>query len=303
MGTSGRVDEASEPIWLNRSVIETAGLVAALLLIGGFIGYWLWPPSAEYLYKNADKLMASTSRHDWRTALDEYIIPLDERFPDHPHREQTRAWRDQIMLEEVEGRASNLSSPAKTAFNEPRDNLERSFVLTDAVAADASKRGDDLTAISEWQKFAQQMKPDDPEQRKWHLVGLKRAKSLENEIALRRQYVEKQLQLAMEAFRAGRTNQGETINSKLREQYAKYTDLADLFPPSPAPAEATPKTPPPGAVDSPGAANPPPTDGPEPKAAPKPAEPRPTADPAAESPPEVTPSEPPPREEPKNPSP
>ncbi len=32
--------------WLNRSVIETALLVLGLILIGGFIGYWVWPPSA-----------------------------------------------------------------------------------------------------------------------------------------------------------------------------------------------------------------------------------------------------------------
>ena len=185
--------------------------------------------------------MASTARHDWRTALEDFIIPLDERFPDNPYREQTRAWRDKIMLEEVEGRASILESKVKTSFSEPKDNLERGFVLTHAVAAAASERGDDLAAIAEWQKFAQQAKPDDPDERKWHLLALKRAASVENEIKLRRQYVERQLQSAVDAFHAGHTNQGEAIKSKLREQYQKYTDLADLFPPKPSTGEPASK--------------------------------------------------------------
>jgi eukaryotic-like serine/threonine-protein kinase len=296
IGTSGGGDQATEPTWLNRSVIETAGLAAALLVVGGFIAYWVWPPSASYLYRQAETLMANNSRHDWRTALDEYIKPLDERFPDHPYREKTNAWRDKIMLEEIEGRASILESPVKTAFNEPKDNHERGFVLTHALASEASKRGDDLAAIAEWQKFAQQAKPDDPEERNWHLLALKRAASLENEIALRRQYVERQLQAAVDAFRAGHTTQGVAIKNKVREQYQKYTDLADLFPPTPAPGEAatangaagtatSPAKTPAGSDTVPEAADGPkgaPSDAPDGKAVPKATASGPPAEPGGE---------------------
>ena len=75
--------------------------------IGGFIAYLVWPPSAEYLYKQAETLMASRSRADWRTARDEYIKPLDDRFPNHPYREQTREWRDKILLEDAESRGQS----------------------------------------------------------------------------------------------------------------------------------------------------------------------------------------------------
>jgi predicted Ser/Thr protein kinase len=312
VGTSNRVLGTWESTWLNRSVIETVGLAMALIVIAAFIAYWVWPPSAQYLFHNAETLMASTSRSDWRTALDDYIKPLDERFPDHPYREKTRAWRDQIMLEEVEGRATILASKAKSSFSEPKDNRERSFVLTSALATEASERGDDLTAVRQWQEFAQQFKGDDTDDRKWHLLGLKRSRSLENEISLRREYVLKQIQLAMDAFHAGRTNQGETIKNKLREQYAKYTDLADLFPPAPVGTDSSPKAPapPPGtrsavpgstaAPDSSDATKTAPRARPDDDSAPGSGERKKAADPGADSSPAGSPDDGSPRDQPKS---
>jgi eukaryotic-like serine/threonine-protein kinase len=231
--------------WLNRSVIETALLVLGLVLIGGFIGYWVWPPSAQYLYRQAEGLMASSRRSDWRTALEEYIVPLDERFPQHPYREQTAAWRDQIMLEEVDGRATILGNKVKTAFSEPKDRSEELFVIANAVATDASERGDDFAAIRKWEEFANQVKPDDPNQRKWYLLARKRMASIENEIRRRRELVEKQLIAVVEAYKSGRANEAEIIKKKLVEQYGKYSDLADLLglPPAEAGVDSKLKSP------------------------------------------------------------
>ena len=66
--TSGQDAGESRFRLLNRGTLETLGLVATLIAIGGFIGYWLWPPSAEYLYRQAEALMASPHRSDWITA-------------------------------------------------------------------------------------------------------------------------------------------------------------------------------------------------------------------------------------------
>jgi hypothetical protein len=56
--------------------------------IGGFVGYTLWPPGAEYLFRQAEARMASNDRRDWLDARDNYIDPLDRRFPAHPYRER-----------------------------------------------------------------------------------------------------------------------------------------------------------------------------------------------------------------------
>ena len=225
--------------WLNRSTIEITLLTLALLAIGGFIAYWVWPPSAEYLFKQAEVLMASSRRADRFTARDEYIKELDRRFPTSPYREQTRKWLDQILLEDAENRAKVLASGAKTSFSEPANDAERKFVIAHELALVASELKDDLTAIRQWQEFARQVNPDDPDERQWHLLGLHRANQLENAIKDRHQYIEKQIELANIADRTGRHDEALMIKSKLVEQFSRFTDLVDIFGSAP-PATGTP---------------------------------------------------------------
>ena len=241
-----RSDVEGSPSWINRATIETGLLALALLAIGGFIAYIVWPPSAEYLYKHAEVLMASSRRADRMTALEDYIKPLDERFGEHNFREQTQKWRDQILLEDAEGRANALDKGRNTGLTRPDGNSEHMFLIAFEVAADAHKRFDDLTAIRQWQDFDKQIK--DPDDRRWHLLALERVKELENDIKDRRQYIEKQIELANIAEHAGRANEAMTIRTKLVEQFSKYTDLADIFPPTPVAPGSEPKSP--AAVDS-----------------------------------------------------
>jgi eukaryotic-like serine/threonine-protein kinase len=225
--------EGSGSSWLSRSTIETALLALALVAIGVFIAYRVWPPSAPYLYQQAEALMASSRRADWMTARDDYIKPLDEGFPDHPYREQTRKWLDKILLDDAENRAKVLTSGLKIRMSEPSNNAERQLVIANELAEGASGRHDDLTAIRQWHDFASQVKPEDPDERKWHLYALRQIERLENVIKDRRQSVVKQWELAELAFREGRLVESTDIKNKISEQYSKFTDLADIFPPTP----------------------------------------------------------------------
>jgi serine/threonine-protein kinase len=214
----------------SRAALETLLLLAALVGIGGLIAYLVWPPGQEYLYKHAESLMASTHRSDWIKARDEYLEPLDRRFPDNPYREQGARWRDKILLDEAESRSGFLTAPVVTSINQAKTNAERLFVLIYPEASGASKRGDDLAAVKHWKHLASQLKAEDREDRPWYLLAVHRAEQLEAEMRDRRQFVETQLRLADEALRTGRPNQAYAITSKLVEQYSGYTDLADLFP-------------------------------------------------------------------------
>ena len=238
---------------MSRSTVETALLALALIAIGGFIGYKVWPPSAAYLYKQAGALMASSRHADWVTAREEYIKPLDEGFPDHPYREQTRKWRDKILLDDAESRAKILTSGLKIRMSEPSNNTERQLVITHELAEGASGRRDDLTAMRQWQDFAKQLTPDDPDERKWYLFALHQVERLENIIKDRRESVEKKWELA-ERPRAGRPEEAVEIKTKLIEQYSGFTDLADIFPAAPVASGPDQK-----AAESPDAPAPPPS--------------------------------------------
>lgn len=226
---SGNKTAASQGGLFSNVSKETVGLVLALIAVGALMAYWVWPPSASYLYKRAVPLMESTSRADWLIAMREYIEPLDRRFPNHPHREQTQAWRDQIALDEAEGRAKLLASPVKTRFSEPQNNGERQFVAFQALAAKAEAEKDQLTALRVWREMGATLNADDPDDRKWLLLAGKRVTDLTTQIQERRAFVENQLRRAATAYRMGRTGDAMAIQAMLRERYADYADLADLF--------------------------------------------------------------------------
>ena len=173
--------------------------------------------------------MASPHRSDWLTAQEEYLDTLDHKYPGHPYSEQIQKWRDQILLDEAEGRARNLSSPVKTSFSEPHSNSERQYVSFDTLATKAATEGNDALALTYWREMARLVKADDREERPWHLLALERAAKLEAGMQERRAFVIDQLARADAALRAGRPNESVTIRAMLMENYSQYTDLADLL--------------------------------------------------------------------------
>ncbi len=187
------------------------------------------PSTADDLYRQADTLMKSGRRANWIVARDELLDPLDSRFPDNPYREQTRKWRDQILLSDAESRATILTSPIRTRFSGLKNNAESQFLIANDLAAKASEQGDELTAMHQWQRLAGSLRRDDPDQRPWYLLALHRADQLNIRIVERRQYVTRQLQLAKEALDKGRPNEATLIRKKIVDQYGKYTDLSDLM--------------------------------------------------------------------------
>jgi serine/threonine-protein kinase len=210
-------------------------MVAALLAIGGLIGYVVWPVSAQYLYHQAELLMATGSSSDRITARDEYLDPLDRRFPDHPYKAKTQEWRDIILLEEAERRAKTLSSQVKLPpMTEPQNDSEFKYVTYDSLATKAAADGNELMAANAWKEMAGQISDKGPEERKWHLLAVKRAEQLETKIRERRANVIDMLRRAEAALLAGRPNEAVSIRATLNETYGRYTDLADLLGPAPA---------------------------------------------------------------------
>jgi eukaryotic-like serine/threonine-protein kinase len=187
--------------------------------------------------------MASSRYADWVTARDEYLEALDRRFPENPYHEQTRRWRDKILLTDAERRVEYLAAPVPTRFSNPTNDAEGAFVLAHAAAGFSSGQRDDLGALKKWKEMAAKLNPDDPEERKWYLVALHRVEQLERTIRDRRKLVEEQIRLADEFRQAGRTEASTTIISKLKDQYKDYTDLIELLASLPALPPASPLPP------------------------------------------------------------
>ena len=182
--------------------------------------------------------MASSRRSDWRTARDEYMKQLDERFPNHPYQEKLREWRDKILLEDAENRGKNLTSGLNISLTKPANDAERKFVV-DQRASPTGHRNEATTwrpSTSGRKWLTSSRKPPSLRSRMIRTSGsgicwpCHRVEQLENAIKDRREFVEKQLQARRRGVpqRAARPRR-LTIRSKLVEQFGKYTDLADLF--------------------------------------------------------------------------
>jgi tetratricopeptide (TPR) repeat protein len=78
--------------FFNRPVI----LVLLLLACAGILTWTFWPLNQDQLFDRGAKLMESDSPYDMQRAWDDYFIPLESRFPDHPYREKIDRFRAQL---------------------------------------------------------------------------------------------------------------------------------------------------------------------------------------------------------------
>ena len=200
---------------------QAALLVGGLILIGGLIGYVVWPTSAAWLHDQAAKKMVSPERTDWLTAQTQFLEPLDRRFPDHPYKADTDAWFDKISLSSAQNRADYIKKA-----NTPGEEV---YLYTVAAAKAAADRGDDLEAARLWQKMADDLKKQGKDERGWLLLAGQRARSLEKTLLDRKETVAKLLRQADDFEEKGSTETAIYLRRKAIEQYARYTDVADLI--------------------------------------------------------------------------
>ena len=134
-------------------------------MVGG-LAYLLWPPGAEYLFRQADVLMASEDPSDWRRAQHEYLDDLDKRFPDHKHRGEVDAWRDKADLQQATDRALSMTK----ALGRPRTEAESQFQRSFEGAEDARKAGRDSVAARLWRDLAVTLEGSKAD-RGWYLLA------------------------------------------------------------------------------------------------------------------------------------
>ncbi|WP_422926522.1 serine/threonine-protein kinase [Singulisphaera sp. PoT] len=235
-----------------RQHIEIGLLVLALVAMSGFLGYMLWPYSEEYLYSQANILMASEHRSDWERAREKYLDTLDRRFPESKYRSTVQSWRDRIELSRAIDRAVYLETPHPTPINKTQNVGEDSYVQYFSLASEASKRHDDLLAIHYWDQMSANLKDKefDPEIRRWYLLAQKRSEDLKSAVEQRRRLVTSLLEQLAKARTMNRATEVANIANSIMTRYGDYTDLTDVLSeagltlPSPEAAVPEPSAPP-----------------------------------------------------------
>jgi serine/threonine-protein kinase len=144
--------------WFSTVWVQVAGLVAILAGLG--LALWLIfrPPSAESLYKQAEKLMASKEPDDWYKArsgpIKEYLAHYTSRPGEQT--KQVREWASQIDRYENHQLVQNYirKKRKQITISSQNDAQELAF-----KAADAEERGDLETAKKTWEEVQKKFGP------------------------------------------------------------------------------------------------------------------------------------------------
>jgi serine/threonine-protein kinase len=73
-------------------------VVPAFLLSLGVLVWALWPTGPETLYARGAALMQSDNPDDWEEGWDKYLAPLEEKYPDHPHKAEVADFKKKYEL-------------------------------------------------------------------------------------------------------------------------------------------------------------------------------------------------------------
>jgi serine/threonine-protein kinase len=91
--------------FINRPVI----LVVLFILCIGLLVWTFWPASAQGLYEQGARLMASPNPSDWELAWRDYLEPLGQRFPDHPYQKEVEEYRQRLDNARAKDKPSGVS--------------------------------------------------------------------------------------------------------------------------------------------------------------------------------------------------
>ncbi len=206
--------------------VETGVLVLALLTILGFVTYNLWPASAGYLFAQAESLMQSDLREDWKRARDEYLDPLDDKYPNHPFKEQVSGWRDRLGRAEAEARSVFLDTGGVGGVG--RNDLERGYKEAVTRLKEDLSKYDEVGAALLWRDLAAKYaKSTEPNSRGWLLLAEARATDLDQTVARRRKEADEALRMIIAADTARLEETSLRSRREFIDRFGRFPYLAE----------------------------------------------------------------------------
>jgi serine/threonine-protein kinase len=215
--------------WIpTRRHVEFASLILGLVAVTAGIIYVLMPPSADYLFRDAERLMATNSPGQWALAEEHDLKELTRRFPTYKT-EEIRRWRDKIALERAAGRARILESPNFARLSEPKPGPETLYFSVYQNALEDSKAGLDVRAAAGWREMAKLLDPAKENERPWHLLAKQRESEVNQKIADRRKAAVQMLDRADAMEESSRPTEADRERESAVRLYARYQELSDLL--------------------------------------------------------------------------
>jgi eukaryotic-like serine/threonine-protein kinase len=200
---------------------KPAVVLALFLLTVGTIVWAFWPSSAESQYRRGAELMASEDPDDWAKGWNEYLEPMERRFPDHPHQVEMAAFRakhEAFLEERGAARTAKFAGPMTEAQWFFQDGLRRRQV------------GDEAGARRVWRLLVEAFGPVRSE-RPWVRRAQEELDRLPGETSVdRRMGAVKEAALKAEELRAaGKADEADATVKALHELYKSDKAAGELL--------------------------------------------------------------------------
>jgi len=163
----------------------------------------------EELFASAQPLMNSNQPADWRRAWNEFLGPLQDRFPDNAHAEEIRAFQQKIQDVGDQDKALD-----RAKGDAPKSEAERFYRQGLALL----QNGDAAGARRLWQGVVTAFHGIPLEER-WVTLAERGLQHLESPTPVRRQSVEEAMMAARRLRDAGKTNDARRIWDAIETLY------------------------------------------------------------------------------------
>jgi len=193
-------------------------LIGALCALVVFLAWMMRPLSEEELFERARALMESGEEYQRYEAVEKYLLPYKERFPDGPHIAQVQEWIDEVEMTKAERRfRMNLR-----LGREPRSEAERLY----REAWRYEQFGDTVTALEKYRAMVELLK-DEEDARPYVNLARRQIRKLEETVeeADRVALVQRKLAQADELYRQGREIEAQKIWHSIVNLYGNLRDM------------------------------------------------------------------------------
>jgi hypothetical protein len=170
-------------------------------------------PTAEELFAGAQPLMTSDRPSDWERAWSDYLEPLNERFPNHPHRDEIAAFRRAMLDWREQERVLRGDQSASEAERLYRQGLAH------------AQAGDPAAARRVWRGLATVFQGSEAD-RRWVDLAERGLKRLGEPAYSPAAAIEAALARAQKLRDAGKPEEADAILAALEELYRNDPDAA-----------------------------------------------------------------------------